>query len=313
MNRVRGNFIKRQSTRIDKRIDMDISVIIINYNTRELTGSCLDSIFEYTTGVSFEVILVDNASTDGSKDHFKKDSRIVFVESESNLGFGRANNLGATYASGEYYLFLNSDTLLKNNALKIFLDAARCCPEVSVGGMGCLLQDEQGNILHSFGSFTTPVGIVTDYIKSLLRLKTERKRLEVLPGEVDYICGADLFIPRKVFNMLGGFDPTFFMYYEENDLQRRMALAGYKRYIIDGPSIIHLEGASYRAITSRKTSSKRINSDSSLFKYIKKYYSPAVYVFFRSIYAVFRMAALFNISYSFKERMHYINFLLFGK
>lgn len=292
---------------------MDISVIIVNYNTRELTRNCLDSIFEYTAGVSFEVILVDNASTDGSKEHFKKDNRIVFVESENNLGFGRANNLGAAYASGEYYFFLNSDTLLKNNALKIFLDAARCCRPGFLGAMGCLLQDGKGNVIHSFGSFTTPAGIVTDYIKSILRLKTEDKHLEVLPCEVDYICGADLFIPRNVFETLGGFDSVFFMYYEENDLQRRMALAGYKRYIIPGPSVIHLEGASYRAVTQRKTSSKRINSDSSLFKYIKKYYSPVTYVFFRGVYVALRMPALLNMSYSFNERIRYLNFLLFGK
>ena len=255
---------------------MDISVIIVNFNTKELTANCLNSIFESTSGVSFEVILVDNASTDGSKAHFKKDNRITFVESESNLGFGRANNLGVAYASGEYYLFLNSDTLLKNNALKIFLEAARCYYQGSIGAMGCLLQDEKGKVIHSFGSFTTPASIVTDYIKSLLGFKTEDKPLQVPPYEVDYVCGADLFLPAKVFDMLGGFDSAFFMYYEENDLQRRMALAGYKRYIIPEPSIVHLEGASYQAVTRRKTSSKRINSDSSLFKYIKKYYSPCL-------------------------------------
>ena len=101
---------------------MDVSIIIVNYNTRQLTSNCIESIFKYTNGVSFEVILVDNASTDGSIDFFTNDERIIFISSKENLGFGRANNLGYKVAKGRYIFLLNSDTLLLNNAIKIFCD-----------------------------------------------------------------------------------------------------------------------------------------------------------------------------------------------
>ena len=101
---------------------MDVSIIIVNYNTKELTAACINSIFQYTEGVEFEVILVDNASTDGSREFFRKDTRIILIESEINLGFGRANNLGYEYSHGKYVFLLNSDTYLLNNAVKIFYD-----------------------------------------------------------------------------------------------------------------------------------------------------------------------------------------------
>ena len=95
---------------------MDVSVIIVNYNTRKLTGECIDSIFEKTSGITFEVIVVDNASQDDSIEIFRKDPRIIFIENTENQGFGKANNLGIKYATGRNILFLNSDTLLINNA-----------------------------------------------------------------------------------------------------------------------------------------------------------------------------------------------------
>lgn len=93
---------------------MDVSIIIVNYNTKALTSQCINSIYEKTQGISFEVILVDNASIDGSKEHFQSDSRVRYIYSEENLGFGRANNLGVSVASGQNILFLNPDTVLIN-------------------------------------------------------------------------------------------------------------------------------------------------------------------------------------------------------
>ena len=89
---------------------MDVSIIIVNYNTCQMTKECIDSVFERTFGLDFEIILVDNGSTDGSKSQFEKDSRITYVYSEFNLGFGCANNLGYKFAKGDYVFLLNSDT-----------------------------------------------------------------------------------------------------------------------------------------------------------------------------------------------------------
>ncbi|MCD8182770.1 MAG: glycosyltransferase [Bacteroides sp.] len=89
-----------------RKTEVDVSIIIINYNTKELTLNCINSLFEQTSGVTFEVILVDNASTDGSVELFSNDERICFVSSKENLGFGRANNLGYNIANGNFIFFI---------------------------------------------------------------------------------------------------------------------------------------------------------------------------------------------------------------
>src|SRR3712207_2177399 len=104
---------------------MDVSIIIVNYNTCQLISNCIDTIFQNTDGISFEIIVIDNASCDASKSKFENDARINYVYSYENMGFGRANNVGMMLAKGEYIFLLNSDTLLINNAIKFFYDYAK--------------------------------------------------------------------------------------------------------------------------------------------------------------------------------------------
>lgn len=99
----------------------DVSVII-NYNCLQTTSGCIDNIVEKTSGISYEIIVVDNASTDGSREFFCSDERVKYIYYEENLGFGRANNRGLEIASGRNILFLNPDTLLRNNAIEILSD-----------------------------------------------------------------------------------------------------------------------------------------------------------------------------------------------
>ena len=103
---------------------MDVSIIIVNYNTLELTKNTIDSVNEKTKDLNYEIILVDNASTDGSVEFFEKEykNKIIFIKNDENLGFGRANNRGIKIAKGKYVFLLNSDTLLINNAIKILFD-----------------------------------------------------------------------------------------------------------------------------------------------------------------------------------------------
>ncbi len=124
-----------------------VSIIIVNYNTCKMTAECIDSIFEKTEGVDFEVILVDNASKDGSKEHFEKDTRIRYVYNIENMGFGRANNVGMKLAKGKYLFLLNSDTLLINNAVKQFHDYAESYEKKAF--YGCWLKNEEGKRIHS--------------------------------------------------------------------------------------------------------------------------------------------------------------------
>ena len=110
-------------------MNMDVSIIIVNYNTCRMTAECIDSVFEKTHGIDFEIILVDNASTDGSREHFAGDSRITYIYNDENLGFGRANNAGIERARGRYVFLLNSDTLLIGNAIKTLCDHLDAHPE----------------------------------------------------------------------------------------------------------------------------------------------------------------------------------------
>ena len=151
---------------------MDVSVIIVTYNTLALTRDCIDSIFRHTANVQFEVIVVDNASEDGSYDYFSKDRRIIYVYSQENMGFGRANNLGLEYASGEYIFLLNSDTYLKNNAIKIFkeaMDVARIC---------CVFGGDFRKSFRNARSFVRPVFIIRSIFYSIL----EKYAFSTAPG-----------------------------------------------------------------------------------------------------------------------------------
>ena len=128
---------------------MDVSVIIVNYNTLGLTSDCIESIIAQTSTVEYEIILVDNASTDGSKEVFAQDKRIKYIYSDRNLGFGRANNLGIREAKGRYLFFLNSDTILLNNAVKLFFDFCEKNPDRKIGAVGAVLKDQNQKNIHS--------------------------------------------------------------------------------------------------------------------------------------------------------------------
>ena len=272
---------------------MDISIIIVNYNTKQMTAECIDSIFEKTKNVKFEVILVDNASTDGSKEFFEKDFRITYVYLKENLGFGKANNIGYKHASGKYIFLLNSDTLLINDAV----NEMYCFMEETnniVGCCGCVLQDKDGFPGTSYNKkFPTLLWILQENVlyaipKSSLFWNPYKHRNEHIQNEkyplfVDHISGADLFIRREVIEKCGMFDPDFFMYYEETEMQFRFHKKGYKSIIIDTPKIIHLCGAS----SSKKFNLKKLNMNlRSRFLYAKKTFSPLKQLVFRIIHLI---------------------------
>lgn len=229
---------------------MDVSVIIVNYNTCQMTLECIESVFDKTSGIDFEVILVDNASTDGSKEYFGKDNRIKYIYSDENLGFGGANNLGYELSQGKYIFLLNSDTLIVNNAIKDFFDYAEKSDSEDAC-FGTVLWDKNQKPIHSSANFPS-FGF---FLKKYLNIYFEKMGLDLIkdayirfpkeyPAKVDYITGADLFMKRKVIEHCGLFDPDFFMYYEETEMQFRYNKAGYNSILIDSPHIIHLCGKS---------------------------------------------------------------------
>lgn len=230
---------------------MDISIIIVNYNTLELTKNTIDSVIEKTTGIKYEIILVDNASTDGSIEYFEKNykDKIIFLKNKENLGFGRANNKGIEIAKGKFIFLLNSDTLLINDAIKILFDYMKLNSKVGVCGGN--LYDIKLNPVHSYlekiPSIKTEINYFFNILGKVLKKISKRRddfNYSKLVKEVGYITGADMMIRKSVLEKVGVFDEIFFMYSEEAELTYRIKQAGYKIMSVPMAQIIHLEGKS---------------------------------------------------------------------
>lgn len=278
---------------------MDVSVIIVNYNTRQLLDECLGTIYKQTKGIRFEVIVVDNASKDGSERYIVEHyPQVRWINSGGNLGFGRANNLGVKHAVGKYLFLLNSDTLLLNNAIKEFYEYAEAHTNEHIGVLGCWLLDKDRKPNNSFGQFPTPRSEM-QYLLGRSCVK------DVMPqggcNDVDYIIGADMYMRKDIFDSFGGFDSNFFMYYEETDLQYRMARSGYVRRVIPKPLIIHLEGGSFAQ--KGLTFSRFMMAQRSYKYYIGKHYNGFKYIAFRLFICLIRSMVLFQQGWTAKEKL----------
>lgn len=288
---------------------MDVSIIIVNYNTKQLLADCLATVFEKTTGVTFEVIIVDNASTDGSEEYITKPfPNIKWINSGENLGFGRANNLGAKYASGKYLFLLNSDTLLLNNAIHIFFNYAESHQHERIGTLGSWLLDKDEKPNNSFGFFPCPKNEIGYLLGKYRQPRNEETTTE---KDVDYIIGADLFIEKRLFDELDGFDKNIFMYYEETDLQYRLALRGLSRKVIPGPRIIHLEGGSFE---NKGLSLKRfLMAQTSYNYYLRKNFYGLNYYFNRIMLCLIRLTLFITTKWTISEKIKAYYLILSGK
>jgi GT2 family glycosyltransferase len=230
---------------------MDVSIIIVNYNTISLLVDAVDSVFEKTEGIEYEIIVVDNNSTDNSKNIIseKYGNKVIYLALPENIGFGRANNEAAKIAKGRNLFFLNPDTILLNNTVKILSDYLDNNPKAGVCGGN--LYDADGNPTNSFARlmalsiFGTINVLFGNLPEKMMYGKNINFNYTNKPLKVFYITGADLMIKKNIFNRLHGFDPDFFMYYEEVELEYRVSKAGYKVFSIPYAKIVHLEGKSF--------------------------------------------------------------------
>ncbi len=277
---------------------VDVSIIIVNYNSRQMLCDCLASVYKYTADIRFEIIVVDNASTDGSEQCVRSSfPQVRWVDSGGNIGFGRANNLGAERAEGKYLFLLNADTLLLNNAVKLFFDYAEARQGERLGVLGCHLCDKEGKPNNSAGDFPTPLSEI-GYLLGKAGLAKARESAGA--ADVGYVIGADMFVRRDVFHELGGFDPHFFMYYEETDLQYRMAQRGYLRRLIDGPRIVHLEGGSFAK--GGLTFGRFVMAQKSYNYYLNKHFSGLRFVLYKGSLALIRLTLFATTDWPLKEK-----------
>jgi GT2 family glycosyltransferase len=216
---------------------MKLSIIIVNYNTKELTSRCIESIYSTFYG-DFEIIVVDNNSVDNSARFLKgKFPRISIIENRENEGFGRANNKGVKVAQGEYVLLLNSDMIVQEQTIEECLKHIEKYPEI--GALGCKLLNEDGSTQKSVYYYTGEyLGILKDNIL-LDKIKLFK------PKEIKAIMGAFMLFRKEDFYKAGGFDPDFFLYSEELELCNRLLKLGKTMcYYTDACAIHKHQGSS---------------------------------------------------------------------
>jgi GT2 family glycosyltransferase len=230
---------------------MDISIIIVNWNSVAYLRKCLNTIYDQQQDVSFEVIVLDGASFDGCAEMLLKEfPQVIFIQSQENLGFARGNNEAAARASGEALLFLNPDTELKHSALKRLNEALNNLP--NAGAVGAMLLNSDGTLQTScIQSFPTIANQVLD--SEILRYYFPRSTLWGMaplfssceePAKVAGISGACLMTRREAFLKVGGFSLDYFMYYEDMDYCLKLERAGWNRYYVHDAVVIHHGGKS---------------------------------------------------------------------
>ncbi|MBZ5859049.1 glycosyltransferase family 2 protein [Flavihumibacter profundi] len=231
---------------------MRLSVIIVNYNVCYFLEQCLYTVLEATKNIDTEIIVVDNASADDSRNylpgHFPG---VQFIWNKENRGFGAANNQALAIAKGEYLLLLNPDTLLPQNTLSTCLEFFKTHP--GAGAVGMRMFDGTGKYLPE--SKRGLPGPATAFYKlsGITRLFPRhpafaRYYLGHLSPEtvqqVEVLAGAFFMLPKRVYEQVGGFDEQFFMYGEDIDLSYRIMLAGFTNYYLPFPGIVHFKGES---------------------------------------------------------------------
>lgn len=231
---------------------MDLSIFVVSYNTRELTRRCLRAIVASEIRASYEIIVVDNASVDGSADAIEREFPSVrLVRSDTNLGFAAGNNLARRHASGERFLLLNPDTRVQPDAIERLLAFSIAHPEAGITGGRTLNDDGSLNPWSCRGRptpwsmFCQATGLTTRFrMHPLFDPASLGPWQRDSVREVDVVVGCFLMIHRELWDELGGFDPAFFMYGEETDLCLRARQRGYRPMITPDAVIVHHGAAS---------------------------------------------------------------------
>lgn len=250
---------------------MDLSVIIVNYNTKELLKACVDSVQK--TYPESEIIVVDNFSSDGSRKEISK-MPVKGVLLEENAGFSKANNMGLDYATGDYVLFLNPDTVVRQNTLARCLEFLK--ENKKAGAVGCKVVLPDGSLDKAckrkfptaFNSFCTIFKIAKIFPKLGYNLVGNDNG--VYP--VDCLVGAFMMCQRELIEKIGGFDEDFFMYGEDIDLCLRIKKAGYDIWYLGDSAITHVKGAS-----GKKSQKAKIAFYDSMSIYYKKHFKKGIF------------------------------------
>lgn len=232
---------------------MELSIIYVNWNSVDYLRESIASVYRHTQDISFEIIVVDNASPESGVDCLKESfPSILLIKSPDNLGFAGANNMGFRASSGEHVLFLNPDTTLTGPAINVMLDRTRSLPDAGITGCR-LLNTDLSVQLTAIQKFPTILNQVLD--AEYLQLRWPNCPLwsiaplfldDVKLLEVEVISGACMLLRRDVFARVEMFSEEYFMYAEDIDLNYKVARAGFTNYYVGDAAIVHHGGSSSR-------------------------------------------------------------------
>lgn len=258
-----------------QKVQLDVSIIIVNYGSITLLKNCIHSIKEYTSEISYEIIVIDNGSPkDLVSELLKGWDNVTLIRNDLNKGFGAANNQGAEIANGKYLLFLNNDTILFENTIKKVFDYADSNKNNTI--IGCKLLNEDKTIQKSVYDFPSLLNIFTSnffFYQLFPKSKHFNKYHLINKGintitEVEVVTGAFLFINRNTFKTLNEFDERFFFYMEETDLCFRHKKNDGKVIYYPETAIVHLKGKS----AGGESWFKNKNQSVSTIKYFQKHF-----------------------------------------
>lgn len=251
-----------------------LSIIIVNWNVRDLLRACLRSIEQTCSDLAVEIIVVDSASVDGSQAMVTTEfPQVILVASSENLGFPKGNNWGFAKATGQYILLLNPDTEVRENALYLLVDFLKMQPNVGVVGPQLLNSD--GSIqssrrrfptwLTGFFESTWLAPLAPQYVLKQFYMADVPDNQQ---ADVDWITGACMLTRRDIIDQVGGMDEAYFMYSEELDWCRRIKEAGWRIVYLPQAQVVHHVGkSSEQAITAR-----HINFNRAKLRYFRKYH-----------------------------------------
>jgi GT2 family glycosyltransferase len=263
----------------------DVTLTIVNTENRELLRTCLETIRNTVRNVSYEVIVVDNASTDGSAEMVAHEyPQVQLIRNESRLGYGNSHNKAIRAAKGRHILVLNEDMEMMDGAVDRMVAQADATP--ALGALGCRILNPDGSLQHSCFRFPTLASELFEalfpytmmFARSSLRSKMygwshDQKR------EVDVVLGCCMLVPRQVIERVGAFDPAFFVYSEEHDWCKRMTEAGLKNVFMPDAEMIHVGGQTSKRMSLRMA---LVQLDSRT-KYFFKHHGPLQTFLLRSI------------------------------
>lgn len=248
-----------------------LSIIIVSYNTKKITSACIDSIKKSNINYQYEIIVVDNASQDGSVEEFKKRKDINLILNNENLGFSKAVNIGIKTALGKYILILNSDVIVKKESINGLIEYAQT-NQKDLGAVAPKLLNPDGTIQDCVYNFPTIFNAVKEYWFGIKGAYEKYTPIGNKPSEVDAVVMTCFLITPLALEKVGYLNEKYFMYFEDLDYCRELHRKKLKVIYLPDAEVVHHHGASGKNETDRANQWRRLVPSSKIYNGLVGHY-----------------------------------------